>query len=211
MQMQRLTKYYSLFELEPSLKREWHPSRNAGLNPGKVTIAYRKKVWWICNSGHEWKASVKCRLKGNGCPFCGQNDMEPIVDGSINGKNPKGCENNDFATSIKTEFIFETADSENYMGENFRRGRRFRVNILAVVEIPVYGHWFYTSVRDISNDGLSFETEAFIEKGTNLIINFEQPLLPTLNKTCCSIIRWCRRMDNEDPSVSAYRVGAQIY
>ena len=56
--------------LNPSLAAEWHPSKNDSLTPRDVTIGTHKKVWWVCASDHEWKASIVHRAKGVGCPYC---------------------------------------------------------------------------------------------------------------------------------------------
>ena len=52
------------------LSKEWHPTRNKSLSPYDVTPGSGKKVWWICNKGHEWKASIDHRARGRGCPYC---------------------------------------------------------------------------------------------------------------------------------------------
>lgn len=55
----------------PELAREWHPAKNGSLTVKDVMYGSGKKVWWICDKGHEWKASVNSRTnKGNGCPYC---------------------------------------------------------------------------------------------------------------------------------------------
>jgi hypothetical protein len=56
--------------LNPKLAKQWHPNKNIDLTPNNVTTGSDKKVWWQCEKGHEWKASVKNRTKGRGCPFC---------------------------------------------------------------------------------------------------------------------------------------------
>ena len=40
------------------------------ITPYSVTSRYTKKVWWKCNKGHEWEASVSHRSNGYGCPYC---------------------------------------------------------------------------------------------------------------------------------------------
>lgn len=30
----------------------------------------KQKVWWVCDEGHEWEATISNRTKGSGCPFC---------------------------------------------------------------------------------------------------------------------------------------------
>ncbi len=56
----------------PRLLREWHPTKNPDLAPSTVTSGSGKRVWWKCAQGpdHEWRAAVKDRVRGDGCPFC---------------------------------------------------------------------------------------------------------------------------------------------
>lgn len=60
----------NLAVLHPQLVKEWHPTKNKGLKPSDVTPGSGKKVWWRCSKGHEWKAEVKSRVRGNKCPYC---------------------------------------------------------------------------------------------------------------------------------------------
>ena len=67
----------------PELAQEWHPMKNGTLTPREVTAGTKRKVWWRCEKGHEWCASVQSRtLDGTGCPVCagrvilpGENDL----------------------------------------------------------------------------------------------------------------------------------------
>ena len=55
----------------PQLVPEWHPTKNDDLTPNKVTSGSSLKVWWLCESGHEWDAVVASRVAGgHGCPYC---------------------------------------------------------------------------------------------------------------------------------------------
>jgi len=56
--------------INPPLAKQWHPTRNAPLTPRDVTSGSARKVWWICEKGHEWPAVVYKRSKGKGCPYC---------------------------------------------------------------------------------------------------------------------------------------------
>ena len=62
--------YNDLSTSNPSLAKEWHPTKNSTLMPSMVTAGSEKKVWWKCNKGHEWKATIASRNNGNGCPIC---------------------------------------------------------------------------------------------------------------------------------------------
>lgn len=66
----------------PELARQWHPTKNREVTPREVAAGTRRKSWWICGKGHEWRASVASRAGGAGCPVCagkvvvpGENDL----------------------------------------------------------------------------------------------------------------------------------------
>lgn len=53
----------------PHLIRFW--SKKNTLSPSEITAGSHKKVWWICEKGHEWDALVgTIALEGSGCPYC---------------------------------------------------------------------------------------------------------------------------------------------
>lgn len=56
----------------PNLVDQWHPDKNAGITPDRVSASSHKKIWWTCPKGpdHEWEAIVKSRTTGSGCPCC---------------------------------------------------------------------------------------------------------------------------------------------
>jgi hypothetical protein len=56
--------------MNPKLAKEWHPNKNGSLTPSMVTSKSNKKVWWMCEQGHEWQARVEDRTQGNRCPIC---------------------------------------------------------------------------------------------------------------------------------------------
>jgi len=62
----------SLQTLNPDLAQQWHPTQNGDLTPNDVTTGSGRKVWWICEKGHEWEASIGSRTAGNGCAICGR-------------------------------------------------------------------------------------------------------------------------------------------
>ncbi|MCP4221046.1 MAG: zinc-ribbon domain-containing protein, partial [bacterium] len=54
----------------PELVEEWHPTKNGSLTPADVTHGSKRKVWWLCEEGHEWEQIVKTRALGQQCPYC---------------------------------------------------------------------------------------------------------------------------------------------
>lgn len=54
----------------PHLVKEWHPTKNLPLTPQTCKYGSAKKVWWQCEKGHIWKASLLSRSHGSDCPTC---------------------------------------------------------------------------------------------------------------------------------------------
>jgi len=61
--------YNDLLTVNPNLSKEWNYAKNE-LRPENFSRGAKEKVWWQCNKGHEWKATIASRHKGNGCPIC---------------------------------------------------------------------------------------------------------------------------------------------
>ena len=56
----------------PEVAKEFHPTRNS-ISVAQLRPASHKKVWWQCETGHEWEAVVSSRTRGQkptGCPEC---------------------------------------------------------------------------------------------------------------------------------------------
>ena len=190
--MKRLKKNSTLFEIMPTLVKEWHPTANGDLTPRSLKIGYPKKVWWLCIEGHEWQATIKCRLKNNDCPICENAKRKP---------------------DLSLDF---TA-----MDKNFRNSRRFQTKATAVIEVPDSGHWVYAEMTDFSSHGLSFETEGAIKPGTMIRVKFDKSLVSSRldksfqslfnngYKTYNSTVKWCKQLD-DDQSVSNFSIGIEL-
>lgn len=75
----------SLFFSNPETTGEWHYEKNGVLKPEHFAPNSHRKVWWKCQIGHEWQASIANRNKGRGCPYCsgkkvlpGYNDLQTV-------------------------------------------------------------------------------------------------------------------------------------
>lgn len=66
-----------LAALFPELAHQWHPTRNGSLVPTQVLPGSHRTVWWVCKKGHEWRAQVKSRVEGCGCPVCANREIQP--------------------------------------------------------------------------------------------------------------------------------------
>lgn len=64
-----LPSFNDLETLFPKIAQEWSPRND--LKPWEVGGKVHTKVWWLCNKGHEWKATIASRTSGGtGCPHC---------------------------------------------------------------------------------------------------------------------------------------------
>ncbi len=60
----------SFGSLYPQLVTELHPKKNNSFDPFIYSIHSNKKVWWLCQKGHEWQQEVRRRVRGSICPKC---------------------------------------------------------------------------------------------------------------------------------------------
>ncbi|GAE28370.1 hypothetical protein JCM9140_4590 [Halalkalibacter wakoensis JCM 9140] len=57
----------------PELVKEWHVQKNGELTPENMSYSSNQSVWWKCQNGHEWEATLTSRHKNNkpiSCPYC---------------------------------------------------------------------------------------------------------------------------------------------
>ena len=80
----------------------WNYEKNVLFKPDEIYYNSEKKVWWVCNKGHEWEARIRDISNGSKCPYCsserllrGFNDLETrfpeiskLWDYELNSINP---------------------------------------------------------------------------------------------------------------------------
>ena len=64
-----------LLSQSPKLASEWDYEKNSPLTPAEVYVRGVKKVWWLCGSGHSYKASPLTR-QTSGCGTCGNKRVQ---------------------------------------------------------------------------------------------------------------------------------------
>lgn len=70
---QRRTSCFRLSRAYEAVER-----KNGLLKSEKVTMGLNRKVWWVCEKGHEWQATVRSRVeKVTGCPVCANRRSSP--------------------------------------------------------------------------------------------------------------------------------------
>lgn len=69
----------------PELAAQWDTEKNAPTRPEDVTVGSHRSAWWRCEKGHSWRAMIRSRVSGCGCPVCarkvvvpGENDLATL-------------------------------------------------------------------------------------------------------------------------------------
>jgi hypothetical protein len=66
--------FNDLATTHPEQANYWHAERNHPLKPDQIVSGSNKKVWWLCDQGHEFEMTVWDRVGRNrGCKFCSNN------------------------------------------------------------------------------------------------------------------------------------------
>lgn len=208
--MQGSIKYNSLYETEPELVKEWHPTANGNLTPRKVKIDHPKPVWWICSQSHEWDATIQARINGTGCPVCTKNRTKERIQGEADKSfRPKKVDNGKLI-SKESKIIFDSDFTETFSGQDARKSGRFKSKGTAIIEIPATGHWFYAQMKNFSAGGMYFETEAAIRPKTSIKVKFDKPLFLSEQKNYTSTVKWCKPLDDDDRVFSGYGLGVKF-
>jgi hypothetical protein len=76
----------SIRTTHPGLVMEWNWGRNGESTPDLFTFGSHHTVWWLCQKDHEWKAAIKSRTAGRGCPYC--SNLRPGSDNNLAVINP---------------------------------------------------------------------------------------------------------------------------
>ena len=80
-----LAGYNDFASVSPALAQQWDYRKNMPLVPADVSAGSQRSVWWRCEKGHSWRAAVRSRTVGSGCPICagkqlslGENDLAAL-------------------------------------------------------------------------------------------------------------------------------------
>ena len=66
--------------------KEYNYEKNKQFDLDTLKLGSDKKIWWKCEKGHEWEASIGSRYRANAaCPYCtnrkvlkGYNDLKTV-------------------------------------------------------------------------------------------------------------------------------------
>ncbi len=52
------------------IMKKYNYEKNKEIDLDIITSSSSKKIWWVCDKGHEWQASICNTTRGRGCPYC---------------------------------------------------------------------------------------------------------------------------------------------
>lgn len=84
-----MAKQPKVIENEELMKNwNWKKNNELGFNPNELTCGSGKKVWWLCNEGHEWEASIYHKngskhSKNRECPICKKENQTSFPEQAI--------------------------------------------------------------------------------------------------------------------------------
>ena len=107
------------------IAKQWHPTKNGDLTPYAITGGSTKKIWWICNKFHEWKAMPKTRTNKNiesGCPVCNESKGEKrianfLINNNIVFERDKRFNSCKDKLPLSFDFWVESVGLIEYQGE----------------------------------------------------------------------------------------------
>lgn len=67
----------SLAATRPDIAALWHGELNGDLTPADVLAGSCAKAWWRCENGCAYEGTIAARVKGKGCRFCANREVNP--------------------------------------------------------------------------------------------------------------------------------------
>ncbi len=193
---------------EKNLMREWHPRKNGHLNPQNIKPGYNRKLWWICENGHEWQATINRRLSDGGCPNCIELDYE--IDRHLFGIDenysvisiPDGFDLPPNDNNIDFDFTDDTVD--------FRKSKRYVHTATGLINDSKTGYMIYAKMKNYSHDGMYFEVGMAFKPEATVRIKLDKPLNRFSQKKFTAVVKWCNELFDEMGSTHMFGLGVKL-
>ncbi|MGD8944863.1 MAG: zinc-ribbon domain-containing protein [Desulfobacterales bacterium] len=186
------------------LIKQWHLTKNSGLNLRNLPPGFRKKVWWICEEGHEWEATVTARMKGSRCPQCHKRDNQ-----ENSKKFEPSAQGPGARYGIQKSGVRQPSFAQSSAATGFRKNKRFMHKATVIIEDVNSGSLSYAQTKDFSNDGMLLESAVAIKPGTRVKIKFDTQPFKSAPKSYNSVVRWCKEVADEN-AVHNYGIGVKF-
>jgi hypothetical protein len=193
--------------IDRGLMKEWHPSLNPGLNPRKLTTAYNRKLWWLCETGHEWQATLRSRIRGSGCPACEKGGTKAVDKEATDTDSAARWEKNPKPSLLHLE---ENHPHDAYAETDFRGERRYPCQAAVITENSRQGGITYAFLKDFSPSGMKIETDYPIRDGEKVLIRIKKKITASAPTRFVCRVRWCHEQTDDKGDKIGYSVGLKI-
>jgi hypothetical protein len=79
-----------------------------------------------------------------------------------------------------------------------------------IMFIDEYSHYYcYAQVKNVSGDGMYFESESSLEPGNKIGIHFDNPPFRSAPKKYRATVRWCEILPDDDEFERTFGVGVK--
>ena len=141
----------------PALAAEWNYDRNGELTPNVVSPNTHRKVWWVDELGHEWRAAVSNRSHGAGCPFCagrkillGFNDLasvNPALALEWDPERNEGLRPTDVTANSHRRVWWQCKNGHSWRAEVYARNTRHTACPYCTNRLPLPGETDFATVH----------------------------------------------------------------
>ena len=200
-----------MVDARPELLREWHPTRNPNLSAREVSTDHPDKLWWICEQGHEWEATVRVRLAGKGCPFCGSLAAPaPALKNPMDAPSARPARSGLPFGAYSRLAAFREAAAAPASGQELRHGRRYERPTVVMIERARAGILGYAELHNFSAGGMMLRSEFSLKPGEIITVKLDRPLHSSTSTTMTARVVWCRNMELEDEEASPFGIGLSL-
>jgi hypothetical protein len=115
--------------------------------------------------------------------------------------------------SEKTNALFQEDSDNNYAGTEFRKYKRYKHSTTAMLEDLISEIRVHAQMRNISRQGMYFESSASLKPGGKVRIIFNKPFFKSKSKnyrSAVTTVRWCKELTDEEGYFYAYGLGLQL-
>ncbi|MCU0558770.1 MAG: zinc-ribbon domain-containing protein [Desulfobacterales bacterium] len=198
-------------DVRPELLREWHPSKNDGIKARQVLCTHKDKLWWLCEKGHEWQATVRTRLAGKLCPYCSS-----LIPEDFSGARPQGGAASQQASrggrspgGLSLRHLSEQ-QSELHHGQEQRKSKRYDQAATVMIESFQSGIFGYAQMHNYSAGGMLIRADFQLTPGDIVKIRLEKPLFASTSTVLESRVAWCQKFEDEARRHIRFGIGVRL-
>lgn len=201
----------SMADVKPELLKEWHPSRNRDISAREATCSHSDQVWWLCQNGHEWPATIRARLSGKSCPFCSSLPAEAFTIPNREKSNAGASQaDRDGVPVYRPLRPLQEMESAPRQGRELRRSKRYVHVATVMIESSQAGIFAYAQMKNYSAGGMLIRSDFPIQPGSRIKIRLEKPLYASVSDVVESRVVWCMPLEDDSGTHSRFGIGVNL-